>query len=166
MTIASILKEKSANKTELLAQNNLKNKKLPLWLIKLNSDLIDWVLVDALKILPANFIISWKNNNFWDNWNIKFIDNKSMDSGFDFVVCDWCEDSINQYLNSWIVPVISKNHHISSILKEFDAKKIEWNAFIFENNALCDIYYAIIRYMENYKFPYDHKALVKNVLDI
>jgi hypothetical protein len=51
-------------------------------------------------------------------------------------------------------------------LTEFNASKVEWNAFIFESNALCDIYYAIIRYLENYKFPYDNKALVKNVLDI
>jgi len=58
MTGVTILKEKNANKDILLADYNLKNKKLPVGLIKLNSELIDLVLIDALKILPANFIIS------------------------------------------------------------------------------------------------------------
>jgi len=58
MTIVTILKEKNANKDILLADYNLKNKKLPVGLIKLNTELIDSVLIDALKILPANFIIS------------------------------------------------------------------------------------------------------------
>ena len=166
MTIASILKEKNANKDILLADYNLKNKKLPVGIIKLNADLIDKVLIDALKILPANFIISWKNTNFDNTSNIAFLDENLKNSGFDFIVCDECEDSITEYLKCWVVPIIWELHHISAILKEFNAWKIEGNAFIFQNNALCDIYYAIIRYTENYKFPYDNKALVKNVLSV
>jgi hypothetical protein len=71
-----------------------------------------------------------------------------------------------EYFKNGIIPIIYNSNHISGILTEFNASKVEWNAFIFESNALCDIYYAIIRYLENYKFPYDNKALVKNVLDI
>jgi hypothetical protein len=71
-----------------------------------------------------------------------------------------------KFLNMWVAPIIYKQHHLVSLLSEFNAAKVEWNAFIFENDALCDVYYAIIRYLENYKFPYDNKALVKNVLDV
>jgi hypothetical protein len=28
------------------------------------------------------------------------------------------------------------------------------------------MYYAIIRYLENYKFPYDNRNLVKNVVSL
>ena len=166
MTGVTILKEKNANKDILLADYNLKNKKLPVGLIKLNSELIDLVLIDALKILPANFIISWKNDNFDNNSNIAFLDENFKNSGFDFIVCDESENNITDFLKKWVVPVIWKSNNLSAILKEFDAAKVEWNAFIFENNALCDVYYAIIRYTENFKFPYDNKALVKNVLSV
>jgi len=166
MTVASILKEKSSNKKSLLADYNLKNNKLPVGLVRINSDLIDSVLIDALKILPANFIIYWKNNNFDNNSNIVFFDDDFNNNGFDFIVCDECEDSVTDYLKVWVVPVILGSNKISSLLKEFNTWTIEGNAFIFQNNALCDIYYAIIRYTENYKFPYDNKALVKNVLAV
>jgi hypothetical protein len=71
-----------------------------------------------------------------------------------------------KFFNMWIVPIIFKKHHLTSLLTEFNAAKVEGNAYIFGNDALCDIYYAIIRYLENYKFPYDNKALVKNILDV
>jgi len=166
MTLAKILKEKANNKIALLEQNNLKDKKLPLWLIRLKKDLINDVLIYALKILPANFILDFEENKFGENSNISYNFDKSTNSWYDFIVCDDCEDNMNEILKLWIVPIIFSKHHISSILQEFNAWKNEWNAFIFDNNAICDIYYAIIRYLENYKFPYDNKALVKNVLDI
>jgi len=165
MTLAKILKEKKENKTKLLKQNNLGNTKLPLGLIKLNWELIDQVLVDALKILPANFIISTEKE-FEENKNIWYANIENLNSWYDFIVCDDCEENIQDLLKKWLVPIIFSKHHISPILKEFNAQKIEWNAFIFDNNQLCDIYYAIIRYLENYKFPYDNKALVKNILSI
>jgi len=166
MTIATILKEKKVNKDNLLKNYNFKNKKLPVWLIKLNTELTDSVLLDALKILPGNFLISWNIDNTDNNENIAFIDNNIDNLGFDFIVCDDCEDDLMWYMRKWSIPIIFDNHHLSNLLSEFDAWQTSWNAFIFKNNALCDIYYAIIRYLENYKFPYDNKALVKNVLDI
>ena len=165
MTLATILKEKRINKENILSNNNLKNNKLPVWIVRLDSSLIDNVLIDALKILPANFIIAW-NSIYWDFDNIVFSNNKIASSWFDFIISDDSETEILDYIKNWVVPIIWKSHHISSVLQEFDAWKVEWNAFIFENDALCDIYYATIRYLENYKFPYDNKALVKNVLSV
>lgn len=166
MTLAAILKEKNTNKEKLLLDNNLSNKKLPLWLIKLESKLIDNTLLEALKILPANFIVPI-NVDFEEKCNnISTTKNNVGNLWYDFIVCDECENDLMSYIKNWSVPIIWKSHHISNILTEFNAAKVEWNSFIFENDSLCDIYYAIIRYVENFKFPYDNKALVKNVLDI
>jgi hypothetical protein len=71
-----------------------------------------------------------------------------------------------KFFNKWVVPIILKDHHITNLLSEFNAKRSQWNSFIFDNNNLCDIYYAVIRYLENYKFPFDNKTLVKNILAI
>ena len=167
MTLSSILKIKSSNKEILISEYLLeKNPKYPIGLINIKSELINKVLFDALKILPANFIIIWNNSNFWDSKNISFSDVAINNEGLDFIVCDDCEKNIIEYFKNGIIPIIYNSNHISGILTEFNASKVEWNAFIFESNVLCDIYYAIIRYLENYKFPYDNKALVKNVLDI
>ncbi len=165
MSVTDILKNKKQKKDLLLNKYNLKDNKKALGLLILKEDLIDDILTDALKILPANFvIITQKENKKFDN--ISFEKWSIQNWGFDFIVCDECEENLMKFFKDWVVPVIYKKHHISSLLSEFDAKKIEWNAFLFENNELCDIYYAIIRFIENYKFPYDHKALVKNVLDV
>jgi len=165
MTTATILKTKKQKKDSLVWKFNFKPKDKALWLIVLKEKLIDDVLFDALKILPSNFVIVSDKIVEWSD-NLTFTKDIIIDWWFDFIVCDESEDNLMKFLKDWVVPVIYKNHHISSLLSEFNAKKVEWNAFIFENDALCDIYYAMIRFLENYKFPYDHKALVKNVLDV
>ncbi len=165
MTLASILKNKKENKDKLLKMYNLNDSKKALWILVLSNDLINQVLLDALKILPANFIVISKEELVFDK-NISKSSSILQDSWLDFIVCDECEDNLMKYLKLWVVPIIYKQHHITNLLSEFNAAKVEWNSFIFENNTLCDIYYAIIRYLENYKFSYDNKSLVKNVLDI
>lgn len=166
MTLADILKEKNTNKEKLLLENNLSNKNLPLWLVRLSSKLIDNTLLEAFKILPANFVIETNLDFDIKINNISFTKKSTNISGYNFIICDDLEKDLMSFINKWIVPIVWKSHHVSAILKEFNAARVEWNAFLYENNALCDIYYAIIRYVENYKFPYDNKALVKNILDV
>lgn len=165
MTITTILKTKKQKKDSLIKKMNLKDKNKALGLIVLNKKLLDDTLFDALKILPANFVIV-SNDLLEIGNNLVFSKEIIVDWWFDFIVCDDCEENLMSFLKEAVVPIIFKNHHMSSLLSEFNAKKVEWNSFIFENSNLCDIYYGIIRYLENYKFPYDNKALVKNVLDI
>lgn len=161
----TIFKEKTQAKIKLLKNNNLDNKKLALWLLVIDEELIDNVLFDALKILPANFVINTKldfdknlNNISFTNWKIDSL-------WYDFIVSLDDKINIKSHMKDWVVPILWKNNSIFKLLNEFDASKVEWNAFLFEDNNLCDIYYAIIRYLENYKFPYDNKALVKNILN-
>ena len=163
MTNATILKQKGEQKLNILEQNWLKDKKLPLGLICIDDSLINNTLLDALKILPANFIIE-SNLDFNEKINNISANKNSWDNGFDFIVSTSDRD-ITVYMKNWTVPIVWKNHNISKLLNEFNASKVEWNAFLYDNDALCDIYYAIIRYLENFKFPYDNKALVKNVLE-
>ncbi len=165
MIIDNIFREKKIKKDIIIKDNNLKNSKQALWLIKLDESLINQVFIDALEILPGNFIIITKNNLENKN-NVIFTQNINNINWFDFIVCDETETDLISHLKEWIIPIIHYSHHIIKLLSEFNPKKVEWNSFIFENNAICDIYYAIIRYLENYKFPYDNKALVKNVLDV
>jgi len=167
VTLANILKGKSENKDKLLNQSNLKNKKLPLWFINIDNNLINNTLIDALKILPANFIVYTNNTELSNFDNICFVEDtkNELNSGFDFLACNNKVDLLS-FMKSWVVPIVSKTNNLWVLLNEFNAVKIEWNSYIFENNSLCDIYYAIIRYLENFKFPYDNKALVKNVINI
>ncbi len=166
MTLANILKNKKINKDKIIKENIFFNNKLPIWLIKVNSKLINTEFLDALKILPANFILDINIDLDWKYNNISINNNTLLNSGYDFVVCSDCENVILNFTKDGVIPIVWRSNNVSWLLTEFNAAKIEGNAFIFENNALCDIYYAIIRYTENYKFPYDNKALVKNILDI
>lgn len=167
VVLDNILKRKSTNKDTLLIENALKNKKLPIWFVNIGTEFIDDTLIDALKILPANFVILYEKNDFLNLENISFVKDikDEIISGFDFITYTNDSDLVN-YMKLWVVPIVSQSNSLRSILKEFNAASVEWNSFIFENASLCDIYYAIIRYVENFKFPYDNKALVKNVLNV
>jgi hypothetical protein len=69
-------------------------------------------------------------------------------------------------LQAWIVPIISSKNPLNSILKEFNPMRNEWNSYLFEQDDRWAIFYALVRYLENFKFPFDNKNLVKNVLNI
>ncbi len=168
MIISDILKEKHLKKNFIIKKNKFKNNKYSLWFVFIESKFIDDIFLDALKILPSNFVVYSLENNFDNQDNISFIKNLDVikDSGFDFFVTDNEDTNILKLMKSGIVPIVSKNISLVwSFLKEFNASNVSWNSFIFDNDALCDIYYSIIRYLENAKFSYDNRALVKNVLD-
>jgi hypothetical protein len=44
--------------------------------------------------------------------------------------------------------------------------KNEGNSYFYDSESKWLVFWAIIRYMENYKFPFDNKNLVKNVLKV
>ncbi len=166
MNFTNILKKKKEKKALLLNKLWLKDNKKAFFVVYLDNKNIDSIFIDALKILPWNFVIKTDKKIVLDAKNIIVTNNDIYDEWFDAIVSDGEEESIMKFLKMWVVPIVYKKHHISALLEEFNAQKVEWNAFIFENNQICDIYYAIIRYLENYKFPYDNKALVKNILSL
>ena len=40
----------------------------------------------------------------------------------------------------------------------------EWNAYFYDESNKWSIFSSIVKYMENYTFPFDNKNLVKNVV--
>ena len=41
-----------------------------------------------------------------------------------------------------------------------------WNSYLYDTLNEWSIFYSIVRYLENYKYTYDNKSLIRNVLDI
>lgn len=142
-----------------------KNKPTGLIIVKDEKE-IDFLL-DWLEILSCDFIIKTEKEikqklNIISSTDIK----KDLLLGLDFIVTDNETEWLNEYLNSWITPIIPNNNYLSSILKEFDPLSNEWNSFLYEDKNKWSMYYAIVRYLENYKFPYDNRNLVKNIINL
>ena len=70
------------------------------------------------------------------------------------------------YIEKWITPIVLRKNNISTNLTEFNPLQNEWNSFFYEELNKWSIFYSIVRYMENFKFPFDNKNLVKNVLKV
>jgi hypothetical protein len=169
MNISTVFAEKKENSTKLKRTLGLLLKYKPLWLIKLKNSNLTNELIEWLKSLPTWFVvyIKWaKTEIISDNLVITWELDNSFLSGFDFLVCDDEISNLGKYIEKWITPIIIRDNHMSSILKEFNPLKNEWNSFFYENFNKWDIFYTIVRYIENYKFPFDNKNLVTNVLKV
>lgn len=142
-----------------------KNKPIGLIIIKDDTN-IDFLL-DWLEILSCDFVIKTQNQ-IKERLNIVKTNELKKDLllWFDFIVTDNETEWLNEYFNSWIAPIIPNNNHLSSILKEFDPLSNQWNSYLYEDKNKWSIYYSIIRYLENYKFPYDNRNLVKNIISL
>lgn len=165
----NIFNEKKENKLKLKEKYSLLKKNNILWLIKISDKNLIKDLRDAFLILPVNFIIEIEDietENLWKNIVATWKINDSLLLGFDFLICDNNISWLKKYLEKWIAPIISEKNHFISILKEFNPAKNEWNSYMYETENKWQIFYALIRYLENYKFPYDNKNLVKNILNI
>lgn len=169
MNITTVLAEKKEKAIVLKKKLGLLLKYKPLGLIRLDSadltnDLIEW-----LKSLDTGFVVysKWVETEILSK-NVVITGNLDNDviSGFDFVVCDDNIENINLYIEKWITPIINKDNHLTSILKEFNPIKNEGNSFFYDELNKWSIFYSIVRYLENYKFPFDNKNLVKNVLKV
>jgi len=167
--MVTLFSQKKENSTKLKKSLGLLLKFKPLWLIKITNLEIQSKLIECLKELPAWFVVysDWLDlevvsSNIVLTWSF----DELLISWFDFIVCDENIENLNMYIEKGITPVINKDNHMSTIFTEFNPLKNEWNAFFYNNNNKNSIFYTIIRYMENYKFPYDNKNLVKNVLNV
>jgi len=169
MHISSLLTEKKKNNLIIKSTYWLLQKYKPLWLIRISDQSIRNNLIEWLKFINAWFVVisQWEENILVSK-NIAIVNwvDDSMLSWFDFVVSDDNIEKISDYLWVWIAPIIIRDNHLSNILKEFNPMKNEWNAYFYDEKNHWSITYSVIRYIENYKFPFDNKNLIKNVISI
>lgn len=169
MNLTSILAEKKENSLKLKKTLWILLKFKPLWLIILSNEDLTHSLVKWLKYLPAWFVIyvEWikteiLSKNVVITWSLE----GELLSWFDFIVTDNKFDNIDMYISLWITPIVNRdNIFVNWLLEEFNPIQNTWNSFFYEKDNKWDIFYTIVRYMENYKFPFDNKNLVKNVLN-
>jgi len=164
---SALIKEKQLNNIDLRKKYKFQNQYKNIWLIKINNESKVKKLINWLAVLPANFIVISDLENI--NLSNVLVTKTSFvpNSWFDFIVCD--DESnckINTLFKKWIIPVINKNSPINSILMEFNPMANEWNSFLYSENNEWSIFYALVRCLENLKFPQDKKNLIKNVFDI
>lgn len=167
MNLSELIREKRKLSENIKNLYSLPKKNKALGLIKLkNIELIN-KLQFWLKELPVNFIIDTKENIESLNSNIWISNNTNkLDYWFDFIVCDNTIENICNYFWKWVTPIIIKDSHLSNIITEFNPLKNEWNSYLYEKEDEWNIFYAIARYLENYKFPFDNKNLVKNISEM
>lgn len=166
----NIFNQKKEISLKLKNRYDFLRKNKCIWLIKLSDKNLIIDLRDALVNLPVSFVIemNWlkEEEKLWKNivatWKVL---NENL-IWFDFLICDKDISCLKKYLEKWIVPIISKQNPLKTILKDFNAIKNTWNAFLYEVENKWLIFEALVRYLENYKFPFDNKNLIKNILNI
>lgn len=166
MSYTEILKQKKEDSDLIKNKYKLLKKHKALWLIEINDKEILDDLIIWLSVLPSNFVVITKEKYDINYSNVVVLKSIETKVCFDFVVCDNCNDNLLEYMKSLIVPIVSKENHLNSILKEFQPIKNEGNSYLYDNIDKWSIYYAIVRYLENFKFSFDNKNLVKNLFEI
>ena len=167
MNLSELLEDKRKNSSILRTNYFSQNKNKSIWIIYLQNTLINENLLNWLRILPSNFIIISDENKEREK-NIIFTKKipKDLESWIDFIVTDNSFESLKSYLNIWICPILPDDNYLSTLLEEFNPVKVTWNSYIYRNQNEWEIFYAIVRYLENYKFPYDNRNLVKNLFEL
>ena len=164
MTLSDIFEQKNIARDKIKMQFDLPKRNKSVICILMN-DIQDSPLLGAmLEVLPANFLIVSKNKltgkNYTSIESLSDIEKLWIDA-----IMTSCSDiSIESYMKLGVVPIINENNYLWKILSEFSAAKGEGNAYLYEDKNFWSAYYALIRYLENMKFPYDNRNLVKNVV--
>lgn len=149
----------------------LKSEKKCIGLVKISNIETIKFLLNWLEVLPVNYFIYWKKEdylNIEDQTNFIFIEelNDEILLWLDFALLDNDEWNINNFLINWISPILPENNYLSSLLREFNPLENEGNSYLYMENNNWSLYYAMIRYLENFKFPMDNRNLVKNIISL
>lgn len=143
-----------------------KNKAIGLIVLKEDIDIVS--LLFWLSVLPCDFVflsdseISNQSSNICISKEVK----NDLLLWFDFILTDNKLDSLKNYIKNSITPLVPTNNHLSWVLREFDPINVEWNSYLYDDKNIWSMFYAVSRYLENYKFPYDNRNLVKNLINL
>ena len=165
MTLSEILAGKTVARDEYKSEYSLpRRSKILIAVHFTESDMTDEV-IKGLSILPANFIIFWKDIKEVEGKNLTY---KKSHENFDMqwvdaIICNCNDISLESVMKKWVVPIVNEKNYLGKILQEFHPGRAEGNAYLYEDNSSWSAYYALVRYLENHKFPYDNRNLIKNV---
>lgn len=165
MTFSELLEKKTLQRDIIKDTYMLpKRSKILVW-VCMNDEKITKKILDGLAILPANFIVfntsitehEWKNIAFeTDYTKVDMI-------GMDGMLCSCDDIKLEKIMELGVTPLVNENSYLGKILTEFHPGRAEGNAYLYQKGSYWSAYYALIRYLENHKFPYDNRNLVKNV---
>lgn len=79
------------------------------------------------------------------------------------LVKDWKDISTPHIDKNIIVPIGPEQGSKESGFTEFNPMKFEGNAFLFSSESPYAIFAALVRYLENIKYPGDKRTLLKNI---
>lgn len=163
MTFANLVKEKRTNAAQLLSTHGLVKSYKALWIVKVSDKKILKKLLKGFWELKTNFIVVTSESFDVDKSNIVFIsDNKFLDSGADFIICDDSMECVSGCLEKAITPITIEGN---TVLSQFDPMKNQGNSYLYDSVNEWSIFATLIRYLENYKFSFDNKNLVKNIFE-
>lgn len=66
-----------------------------------------------------------------------------------------CKEEIEKAMNYGVIPICPENELVTN----YDGAKEEGDAFVFDGKSPWSLFASLIRAMENFKFPYDWKAI-------
>jgi len=165
MNFSELLEQKTTHRDKIKGEYKLpKRSKILVW-VHFNDEKVSKKLLDWLAILPANFIVFGSDVKEHDGKNIAFKDShEDFDmTGIDAMLCSCDDIKLEKIMEIWVVPIVNEKSYLGKILSEFHPGRAEGNAYLYEKTSHWSAYYALIRYLENHKFPYDNRNLVKNV---
>lgn len=165
MNFSDLLAQKTEHRDVLKNQYNLpKRSKILIW-VHFTNEKLTKKLIEGFAMLPANFVVFWTDSESSDAKNVAF--EKSHEdfdmTGLDAMLCNCDDIKLEKIMEIGVVPIVNEKNYLWKILAEFHPGRAEGNAYLYEKESHWSAYYALVRYLENHKFPYDNRNLIKNV---
>lgn len=71
-----------------------------------------------------------------------------------------CKEELEKAMSYGVIPISPENE----LVLDYDGSKEIGNAFVYKENSPWSLFAALIRAMENFKFPYDWKTIQENAM--
>jgi len=166
MSFANLIKDKKQANAALVQKYNFPKTNKAVGLVKIQDAKVLKKLLKWCAWLKTNFIVMTNDVFELESKNISYIaENWILSTGLDFVICDEATDCITQCFEQGIAPIIASTSNVSSLLSQFNPMRNEGNAYMYDSVNEWSIFATLIRYLENYKFAFDNKNLVKNIFE-
>lgn len=72
------------------------------------------------------------------------------------------EDNFDQVKQAWENGVVPITSQFDNSIEDYNPNSESGNAFVFKNNNQWEVFAAIVRATETFKFPYDWKFIVRS----